>query len=234
MNYHHMVADDWFRGNIGDTNRYWKERFPNFGMCMTDPENNAAFIPIPRCGSQFFCNWLINKHKWSGNHLLAYQTLLKTYSQWKPEYAKIPKYFSIVREPYERYVSALWILWDQDKKTINDHRLDSKSQMDHLFSDPCMKDHHTMNQYNFFYNVDLNQVAFFNYDDKDMGEKISHYFEKQLNIKFLPELWTPRLSEDKQFLYEYLNTHPDYMANVKKYLETDYEFLSTIKYYEPN
>jgi len=234
MSYHHKVREDWFLGNIGDRTVSWSEKFPNFGMCMVDSKSQYAYIPIPRCGSQFFCNFLADKHNWIGSHILNYQTFIQTLSKWKQEYTVEPKYFTIVRDPIERYISALWCLYDDEKQEINRHRMDSKTQMDHLFSEPSLNDHHTINQYNFLYNVDMSQIAFFNYNDKDMGKKISHYFENTLKIKFLPEQWLAKNSENKEVITKLLDNNPNYMENIKKYLEEDYNFLSTIKYYEPN
>lgn len=234
MMYHSKVREDWFLGNIGDRTIRWEDRFPNFGMTMVDAKGENAYIPIPRCGSQFFCNFLASKHNWVGSHAFNYQTLLQTLGKWKQEYTRQPRYFTILRDPLERYVSALWCLYDPDKKHIKDGAMTSKTQMDHLFSNPSLDDHHTINQYNFFYNIDMNQIAFFNYNDKDMGEKISHYFEKYLKIKFLPNQWISKISEDKDDIIKFLDENPVYMENIKQYLQEDYKFLSTVKYYEPN
>lgn len=234
MIYHGKVHEDWILGKIGDRTGSWSLNFPNFGMCMVDPKNQYAYIPIPRCGSQFFCNLLADKHKWTGNHALVHQNFIQTLSTWKKEYTAEAKYFTIIRDPFERYISALWCLYDLDSQTIKNHRMDSKTQMDHLFSDPSLNDHHTINQYNFFYNINMDNIAFFDYNDKNMGEKISHYFEKYLNIKFLPNQWISKISEDKDDIIQFLDKNPVYMENIKQYLQEDYKFLSTIKYYEPN
>lgn len=234
MNYHGKVFEDWVACDIGDATRPWQDRFPNFGMCMVDPMHMQAFIPIPRCGSQFLCKFLANKYKWVGSHSLIYQRFLVGLSKWKPDLTFEQKYFTIVRDPLERYISALWIHYDKEKQEMKKHNMSSKTQMDHLFSDPSMNDHHTINQYNFFYNLNLDQVAFFDYNDKNTGDKLSHYLKKECNIDFLPEQWISRLSEEKEDIYKLLDANPKYMDNVKKYLEDDYKFLSTIKYYEPN
>lgn len=233
MKYHDMVFMDWQLGNIGDRTTYWAERFPNFGMCMTDATNKHAFIPIPRCGSQYFCFLLSDKHGWTGNHVFNYQNFVKDLGKWKGSYETKPKYFSILRDPLERYISALWCLYNPETNLLKGSRMD-KFQLDHLFSNPSLNDHHTINQYNFFYNINLDDVAFFNFNDKNLGEKVKHYFSNELEIKLNTAVWLNKDSEEKDVIKQLFHDYPQYLETVKTYLEDDYKFLSTIKYYEPN
>lgn len=234
MKYHGKLFDEWRPDFLGDRTKHWSESFPNAGMCMVDPAHLYAFIPIPRCGSQYMLGYLDSKYKWVNSHLLIYQRFLIGLSKLTKDSSVQQKYFAVVRDPLERYISALWVLYNKEKQEIKQHNIFSKTQMDHLFSDPSLNDYHTMNQYNFFYNVDLSKIAFFHYNDKDMGKKISHYLKKEYNIDFIPDQWISKLSEEKEDIIDFLDKNPVYLENIKKYLEDDYKFLSTIKYYEPN
>jgi hypothetical protein len=233
MKYHELVDYDWQPKLIGDRTAPWLERFPSFGMILFHPTQLYSFIPIPRCGSQFFCHFLAEKHNWTGNHVDNYQNFCEALGRWKEEYKRKPKYFTIVRDPLERYISGLWVLYDAKKQTIKDHRMD-KPQLDQLFLNPSLNDHHTINQYNFFYNIDMQDVVFFNFNDKDLGQKIQHFFKSKLNIKFYAEEWINKDSEEKEVILKLLEDNPQYMEKIKTYLEDDYKFLSAIKYYEPN
>ena len=230
MNYHYMVNSDW--DNIGDRTCHWSNYFPNFGMCMFHPKHDQAYIPIPRCGSQYLCNFLEKKYGWVGSHVQILSNLNEAYGKWKKEYQKDLQYFSIVRDPLERYISALWVLYDPNTQLLNEHRLD-RPQLDQFFQNPSCNDHHTINQYNFFYNVDTSKVTFFDFNDKNLGEKLAHFFAKQ-GIKFDSTNWIKKDSEEKEIILKLFDDNPDYLEKVKMYLEDDYKFLSTIKYYEPN
>ena len=230
MKYHNMVNTDW--DNIGDRTRHWSECFPNFGMCMFNPQSTHAFIPIPRCSSQYFCNFLEKKYGWVGSHVQIHNNLNLAYGKWKKEYQKELQYFSIVRDPLERYISALWVLYDPQTRLLHNHRMD-KTQLDHLFLNPSLDDHHTINQYNFFYNVDLTKVTFFDFNDDTLGEKLEYFFKTQ-DVKFDKRNWIKKDSEEKEIILKLFEDNPEYLQKVKTYLEDDYKFLATIKYYEPN
>jgi hypothetical protein len=230
MKYHDKVHLDWEK--IGDRTCHWSNYFPNFGMCMFHSKHNQAYIPIPRCSSQYLCNFLEKKYGWVGNHVQILSNLNEAYGKWKKEYQKDLQYFSIIRDPLERYISALWVLYNPETRLLHNHRMD-RTQLDQLFLNPSLDDHHTINQYNYFYNIDHNKVNFFHFNDKNLGEKLEYFFKKQ-DIKFDKKNWMNKDSEEKEIILKLFEDNPDYLQTVKTYLEDDYKFLSTIKYYEPN
>lgn len=218
MAVHPKVLDD-YNYLKHDYTKHWKDIFPDFGMCMTKLYDSHGYIPIPRCGSQYWLEFCDKQLGYKAEHISSVKGYYQTMLEWKPNYAVDKQFFTILRDPYERYLSALFAIF----KTMDE------SLLDLIRDNPSLDDHHLILQKDFFYGFDLNNITFFNMNDIDFDKKITTYVRKTFSLESFVSNW--RYSDNKQFIRDLLERDPKLLNIVKEYLQDDYNFLATIKFY---
>lgn len=197
----HKVATDYTAG--------WRNIFPNFGMCMTSEKSSHGYVPIPRCGSQYWLDFCANYLGYNPVHI---RTLLNNCDR--------KNFFVIVRDPYQRYLSALWAT----SKYLNE---DILSQ---IYENPSLDDHHNILQKDYLYRFDLSQIDFFTMDDTEFTRKIFYYLEKYCGYK------SKRMSKwhssvDKTEVKSLVESDAKVYNRIREYLHDDYTFIQSIKFY---
>lgn len=219
METHPKVIDD-YNFLKHDYTKNWRDIFPDFGMCMTKLYDSNGYIPIPRCGSQYWLDFTEKQLNWHAEHITSIDGYYETMKQWKPELAVEKKFFAILRDPYERYISALFAIY----KTLDESILPA------VYENPSLDDHHLILQKHYFYGFDLNKITFFNINDIDFDKKISYYITHVLGYKADFHIsW--RQSERKENIKNLLENDDKLSDKIHQYLQDDYEFLETIKFY---
>ena len=205
-----------------DYTQSWHTMFPHFGMCFRHPSSDFAFIPVPRCGSSYLLKYLDENCGWTPYN---YNSILEK------------QFFSIVRDPYKRWLSGLWAIADPDPNSdIVERAIDlhDKLAVQKMFDDPGLQNHHTMLQYLFFRDLDISKITFFNFDDPNFLKNIKHFFSNSLglDVSDMPE-W--HKSDEKVEIKKIIEScSEDNLKKLKKWLDQDYKFLEQIKFYEAN
>jgi hypothetical protein len=204
-----------------DYSEHYRTMFPHFGMVLTHKDSDYAYIPVPRCGSTLFLKYFTDHYNW-----VPYNYNL----------LKGKKFFTIVRDPYERYLSGLWAIADPDPNSdIVERAIDltNEKELEKLYDDPGLQNHHTMLQYLFYENLDLNNITFFNFDDDNFVKHFTHFIENHLHLGVHPlDEW--HSSDPKVEIKNIIEKDQHNFSKIQKWLEADYKFLSNIKYYESN
>lgn len=194
--------------------------FPHFGMCLRHQNVQYAYIPVPRCGSSFLHKFFINQHNW------------KPYNY---KFISNQKFFAVVRDPYERWLSGLWSIanpWHDDIVNKPYNLLDDRS-LAKLFDDPGCNNHHTMKQNLFYKNLNLNNITFFNFDDPKFIRNISHFIKNKLLLATnFTEKW--HKSDEKTEIRRIVEKNKTNYNKLMTWLEDDYHFMSKLKFYEAN
>lgn len=192
--------------------------FPHFGMCMRHEKSSHAFIPVPRAGSSY-----INKH-------------LSNDLGWMPynyNWIKDGKFFSVLRDPYKRWLSGLWAIADPEATDLVNPPVNllSEESVAKMCDDPCLQNHHTTQQHVFFRYLDTSKITFFNFDDEKFIDNLKHFFENELGIVFSPkDAW--HKSDEKTLIKEIIERNSDNLNKIHAWLEPDYQFIRSIKFYE--
>lgn len=210
-------------GNLDyDYNEYYQTMFPHFGMCMQNTNSNFAFIPIPRCGSSYLLKYLHDDCGWKPNN---YHFILEK------------QFFSVVRDPYRRWLSGLWAIADPDPTSdiiVRPVDLYDRQAVEKMFDDPGLQNHHTMLQYLFFRDLDISKITFFNFDDPNFFTNIKHFFTNSLGLD-VSTMTEWHSSDEKVEIKKIIESYSeDNLNKLQNWLKQDYKFLEQIKFYEAN
>lgn len=194
--------------------------FPHFGMCLHDVNSAYAFIPLPRCGSSFLNKYFVSNYKWTPYNY-----------NFVPE----KKFFSIVRDPYKRWLSGLWSIADplHDDIVNKPYDLLDDNSLKKLFDNPDCDNHHTMKQNLFYKNLNLNNITFFNFDDSKFIYNIQHFIKNVLllDVKSMDD-W--HKSDEKTEIKKIVEKDKNNYNKLMNWLEDDYQFFTKLKFYEAN
>lgn len=196
----------------------YKVMFPHFGMCMRHEKSTHAFIPVPRCGSTYLLKHLAENLGWM---------------PYNYNFFTDGKFFSVLRDPYERWLSGLWAIADPEAHDLDNKPVDllSKESLDKMFDDPSLQNHHTTQQYVFFRHLDVSQITFFNFDDVKFMDNFQHFFHNELGIELdIKKDWHP--SDEKTLIKQIVESDSNNLNKLQKWLEPDYEFVKSVKFYD--
>lgn len=196
----------------------YKVMFPHFGMCMRGENLNHAFIPVPRCGSSYLLQHMSENLGWM---------------PYNYNFIQDGRFFAVLRDPYQRWLSGLWAIADPEEPNYENKPVNllDKESLDKMFDDLSLQNHHTTQQYVFFRNLDISKITFFNFDSINFMQNFQHFFYNEFGIEFkAKDKW--HSSDEKTLIKEIIESNTNNLNKLQKWLQPDFDFVKSVKFYE--
>ena len=206
----------------------FKEVYPVKGLCMCSPDEKFAYIPITRCGSILLLEYFSSQYNWK---LKNFYSLLDT-----------TKFFTVLRNPFERWVSGFWVGNDESfypKDAGRDplmhqgfYNLYDNSHRKKISEDFSLQDPHTSLQISMLEGVDKDNITYFNFDSVNFQKEILHYIGNIMQSEPKPFLKEWQKPTKRKNMYFTVKRDRKFYESLLKYLQPDVDFISTCKFYD--
>ena len=195
----------------------WLHKGHEFGQITINEESKLMFVNIPKNASQWALN-ILRYNGWKSTNYNRPNTDITGFNA-----------FTIVRDPYERYISGLaeYLHRYHNDKMVSDDVFE-------ILFDLITVDDHTELQMYFLNDLDFDTTTFIMYDENlssNMNEKIF----KKYNIKVTEELLKPFYTADKFSPHYRLQQHikskitPAIEEKIKAHFHPDYQLIHRIR-----
>jgi len=196
------------------------------------------FINVPKCAS----TWMLTsmepgffQYNWKNNKIIPDPAQDQPEMASRMEYriqTMHKKFFTALRDPIERWVSAI----AQAKIVINTNI--SWEQV----VEKTVHDNHSEPQVSFLDALDTNEVTWF-YVDKNLQKNYHHYIMNHQPALSLPNIdganpYNETARKDtaqqkcKQDGIDFLNKHSKYKQYLQDFYKADYDLINTVSFYE--
>lgn len=195
----------------------WLHKGHEFGQITINEESKLMFVNIPKNASQ----WALNILRYNGWKSTNYNRPNIDITDFKA--------FTIVRDPYERYISGLaeYIHRYHNDKMMSDDVFE-------ILFDLITVDDHTELQSYFLNDIDFDTTTFI-MCDKNLSNNMNAQIFKKYNIKVTDELLKPFYMADEYSPKYKLQNHikskitPEIEEKIKKHFQPDYVLIDKIR-----
>lgn len=195
----------------------WLKKGHEFGQITIDEELKMMFVNIPKNAS----NWIRNILRYNGWKSTNYNRPNTDITGFNA--------FTIIRDPYERYISGL----AEYLHLYHNNKLVSDDAFEILFDLITVDDHTELQSY-FLNDVDFDTTTFFMCDE-NLTENMNEHIFKKYNLKVTDDLLKPFYTAD-EFSPQYrLQWHikskitPAIEEKIKAHFQPDYQLIDRIR-----